>query len=67
MVKRSKPADPVEALLPEDPYERAKCRLMADYVNKKICSKYYDVLVRTEKDEQHFHFQELLKYACCLP
>mmetsp|Transcript_6432 Transcript_6432/g.23860 ORF Transcript_6432/g.23860 Transcript_6432/m.23860 type:complete len:283 (-) Transcript_6432:2662-3510(-) len=60
-VKQSNPTEPVEPLLPEDPYERARCRLMADYVNKKVCSKYYDVLVRTDPEEQYFHFQELLK------
>jgi glutathione S-transferase len=42
------------------PYERARARVDADWVNKNICSKYYTVLVRQEAAEQREGFEELV-------
>mmetsp|Transcript_2911 Transcript_2911/g.3195 ORF Transcript_2911/g.3195 Transcript_2911/m.3195 type:complete len:131 (-) Transcript_2911:57-449(-) len=42
----------VEPIVAPTPYERAQERVMADYVAKTICSKYYSVLVRQEEKEQ---------------
>jgi glutathione S-transferase len=48
-------------ILPACPYERARCRVAADVVNKQICSKYYHVLVRQNPEEQREGFEALLK------
>ncbi len=50
-----------ERLVPEDPYEAARCRVWADKVNRDLCSPYYGVLVRTEDEERMDHFQNLIK------
>mmetsp|Transcript_2912 Transcript_2912/g.3197 ORF Transcript_2912/g.3197 Transcript_2912/m.3197 type:complete len:134 (-) Transcript_2912:57-458(-) len=42
----------IEPIVAPTPYERAQERVMADYVAKTICSKYYSVLVRQEEKEQ---------------
>jgi len=49
-----------DRLIPEDPYEAARCRVWAEKVNKDCCSPYYGVLVRKTKEEQMEHFQKLL-------
>ena len=43
---------PGPRLLPQEPWDRAQCRLKADWVNKKLCSPYYRVLVRREDQER---------------
>ena len=48
-------------LVPEDPFEAARCRVWADRVNRELCSPYYGVLVRKEDDERMEHFQALIK------
>lgn len=48
-------------LVPEDPFEAARCRVWADRVNRELCSPYYGVLVRKEDDERMEHFQSLIK------
>lgn len=50
-----------DCLVPEDPYEAARCRVWADKVNRELCSPYYGVLVRKEDDERMEHFQSLIK------
>lgn len=50
-----------DRLVPEDPYEAARCRVWADRVNRELCSPYYGVLVRKEDDERMEHFQTLIK------
>lgn len=50
-----------DRLVPEDPYEAARCRVWADKVNRECCSPYYGVLVRKEEHEQREHFEALLK------
>jgi glutathione S-transferase len=50
-----------DRLVPEDPYEAARCRVWADRVNRECCSPYYGVLVRKEKEEQMEHFSSLIK------
>jgi len=49
-----------DRLVPEDPYEAARCRVWADRVNRDCCSPYYGVLVRKEEDERMEHFNKLL-------
>lgn len=50
-----------DRLVPEDPYEAARCRVWADRVNRECCSPYYGVLVRKEDSERMEHFEALLK------
>mmetsp|Transcript_23229 Transcript_23229/g.53075 ORF Transcript_23229/g.53075 Transcript_23229/m.53075 type:complete len:289 (-) Transcript_23229:260-1126(-) len=50
-----------DRLVPEDPFEAARCRVWADRVNRDCCSPYYGVLVRKEPEERAEHFQTLLK------
>ena len=47
-------------IMPSCPYERAKMRVAADVVNKKVCSKYYHVLVRQDPREQREGFEALV-------
>ena len=47
-------------IMPSCPYERAKMRVAADVVNKKVCSKYYHVLVRQDPAEQREGFEALV-------
>lgn len=54
-------ADGVDRLVPEDPYEAARCRVWADKVNREMCSPYYGVLVRKDESERMEHFQSLIK------
>jgi len=48
-------------LVPEDPYEMARCRIWSDKVNRECCSPYYGVLVRTDPVEQKESFQKLIQ------
>eukprot|EP00873_Tetraselmis_striata_P005740 jgi/Tetstr1/426004/TSEL_016351.t1 len=50
-----------ETLLSEDPMERAQMRLTAEEVNRKLCSPYYAMLVRTDPAEQRQAFDKFLK------
>jgi glutathione S-transferase len=50
-----------DRLIPDDPYEAARCRIWADRLNKDCCSPYYGVLVRKEKEDQLENFQRLVK------
>lgn len=50
-----------DRLVPEDPYEAARCRVWADKVNRELCSPYYGVLVRKEESERKEHFNALIK------
>ena len=43
------------------PYERARARVDADWVNKQICSKYYHVLVRQNPAEQREAFEAIIE------
>jgi len=47
-------------IMPSSPFERARARVDADWVNKNICSKYYTVLVRQDAREQKEGFDELV-------
>ena len=47
-------------IMPSCPYERANMRVAADVVNKKVCSKYYHVLVRQDPREQREGFEALV-------
>ena len=47
-------------LLPDDPFDRAKARVMADKVNKQVTSNYYACLVRQDRAEQRDAFEMLL-------
>jgi len=49
-----------DRLVPEDPYEAARCRIWADKVNRDLCSPYYGVLVRKVDEERREHFEKLL-------
>jgi len=49
-----------DRLVPEDPYEAARCRIWCDKVNREACSPYYGVLVRKEAHERKEHFDKLL-------
>lgn len=51
---------PHKKLVPQDPYDAAKCRLWADKVNRDCCSPYYGVLVRHEPSERREHFEKLV-------
>jgi glutathione S-transferase len=48
-------------IMPTCPYERALARVAAENVNKKICSKYYHVLVRQDPAEQQEGFEALCR------
>ena len=48
-------------LVPEDPYEAARCRVWTDKLNRDTCSPYYGVLVRKKETERMDHFQNLIK------
>ena len=51
-----------EFLLPvEDPYELARTRVWSDKVNRELCSPYYSVLVKQDKEEQRSAFAGLIK------
>lgn len=50
-----------EPILASTPHERAKERVMADFVAKTVCSKYYSVLVRQDEEEQMEAFREIEK------
>jgi len=54
-------AQGTDRLVPDDPYEAARCRIWADKVNKDCCSPYYGVLVRTQEEERMEHFNNLIK------
>jgi glutathione S-transferase len=49
-----------DRLVPEDPYEAARCRVWADKLNRECCSPYYGVLVRTDPTERKEHFDKLV-------
>ena len=49
-----------DRLVPEDPYEAARCRTWADKLNRECCSPYYGVLVRKEDHERKEHFSKLI-------
>lgn len=55
------PAERATPLLPTDPAERARCRLAMDWVNRKLCSPYYTMLVRTDPGERRAAFDTLLE------
>lgn len=40
-----------ERLLPEDPYERARCRLWIDHISHKVVPGFYRVMQHTEKSD----------------
>mmetsp|Transcript_2052 Transcript_2052/g.2705 ORF Transcript_2052/g.2705 Transcript_2052/m.2705 type:complete len:280 (-) Transcript_2052:219-1058(-) len=46
-------------LVPEDPWEAAKCYVWADKVNKQICSEYYSCLVPDSQEERVNAFTRL--------
>jgi glutathione S-transferase len=50
-----------QRLVPEDPYEMARCRVWIEKVNRDLCSPYYGVLVRKEEQERKDHFDHLIK------
>lgn len=50
-----------QRLVPEDPYEMARCRIWTEKVNRDLCSPYYGVLVRKEEHERKEHFDHLIK------
>uniref|UniRef100_A0A7S1SV85 Glutathione transferase n=1 Tax=Tetraselmis chuii TaxID=63592 RepID=A0A7S1SV85_9CHLO len=54
-------ADDFQSLLSDDPMERAQMRLAAEEVNRKLCSPYYTMLVRTDATEQRAAFDQFLK------
>ena len=43
------------------PYERARARVDADWVNKHVCSPYYSVLVRQDAAEQRRAFESIVE------
>ena len=47
-------------LLSRDPFERASQRVEADFVNRRLCSPYYSILVRESPEERRAHFDDLL-------
>ena len=47
-------------LLPADPFLRARARVAVEWVNKKLCSPYYAVLVRKDWGERRAAFDGLL-------
>lgn len=49
-----------DLLLPRDPWERARCRQVAEAVNKRCCSPYYSILVCREDDERRAAHAALL-------
>ena len=56
---RGDPSTP--PLLPEDPWDRAQCRLAAEDVNKRLCSPYYSILVKRDDESRHRAFSGLLE------
>lgn len=50
-------ADP---LCPADPYERAKCRIWADYADSKIQRPYYRMLVEQSPEARRVAYEDLL-------
>ena len=61
LVRGNAYAGETAAIMPSDPYARAKARVDADWVNKNVCSRYYHVLVRQEASEQREAFEKLVK------
>lgn len=53
-----------DRLVPDDPYDAARCRIWAERVNRECCSPYYGVLVRQDPAEQQEHFAALLAGLC---
>ncbi len=51
----------MDRLVPEDPYEAARCRRWCDKVNRDCCSPYYGVLVPRDEAQRQVHFEELLQ------
>lgn len=51
----------VPAIMASCPYERARARVDADWVNKNVCSRYYHVLVRQDEAEQREAFEKLVE------
>ena len=47
-------------LMPLDPYLRARARVAVEWVNKRLCSPYYAVLVRKDDGERRAAFEKLL-------
>uniref|UniRef100_A0A7S2ST00 Glutathione transferase n=1 Tax=Rhizochromulina marina TaxID=1034831 RepID=A0A7S2ST00_9STRA len=47
-------------LLPSDSFGRARQRTVSEFVNRRICSPYYDILVKRGTSERKASFQELL-------
>jgi len=41
-----------KALLPKEPYQRARVRIWSDFISKKIVPFYYQILQRQDKSEQ---------------
>lgn len=50
-----------DRLVPEDPYEAARCRRWCDRVNRECCSPYYGVLVPRDDEQRKAHFESLLQ------
>lgn len=51
---------PGPRLLPTDAFGRARARVEADWVNRRLCSPYYAVLVRKDWDERRSAFAGFL-------
>lgn len=60
-IDRISGASGMDKLVPEDPYEAARCQIWAEKVNRDCCSPYYGVLVRTDENERKEHFEKLIK------
>lgn len=59
LAQRMDPLTP--PLLPEDPWDRAQCRIAAENVNKKLCSPYYSILVKRDDESRRQAFDGLLE------
>lgn len=51
---------PPAPMLPADPWARARCRNATDFVNKRLCSPYYEVLVKRDDAERRAAFNGLV-------
>lgn len=52
-----------QKLLPTDPYERAYCRVWADYVDERVQRPYYRVLIEQSEEARAKALQDMLQGA----
>lgn len=61
IAQHTNPTGTVTSLVGQNAWQRADCRLSSDFVNKKLCSPYYDILVKRSAEERSAAFNGLLQ------